>query len=90
MTSEKLMATIHSNIYIIINIVISILIEQGMINETCRHKRAPMSGNSKHGKNNLKIYDLILTNIFYVVDGWTDNIVFFCMSVNKSSYNLYI
>ena len=42
-----------------------------------------MPGNSKHSKNNLKIYVITLTN-FYVVDGRT--LLFFYMSVNKSSY----
>ena len=40
-------------------------------------------GNSKHSKNNLKIYVILFVNFF---SRWTDNIVFFYMSVNKSSY----
>ena len=39
--------------------------------ETRRHKRAPMSGNGNHSKNNLKIYVIIFVNFFYVVDGRT-------------------
>ena len=52
--------------------------------ETRRHKRAPMSGNSKHSKNNFKIYVIIFVNFFNVRDGRT--ILFSFMSVNKSSY----
>ena len=41
------------------------------IYETRRHKRASMSGNSKHSKNNLKIYVIIFANFLNVVDGRT-------------------
>ena len=32
--------------------------------ETRHHKTAPMSGNSKHSKNNLKIYEIIFVIFF--------------------------
>ena len=38
---------------------------------TRRHKRALMSGNRKHSKNNLKIYVIIFVNLYYVMDGRT-------------------
>ena len=50
-----------------------------------RHKRAPGRENSKHSKNNLKIYVIIFDN-FFRCGGWTVNMVLFYMSVNKSSY----
>ena len=34
-------------------------------------RRAPMSGNRKHSKNNLKIYVIIFAKYVYVVDLWT-------------------
>ena len=43
--------------------------------ETRRHKIEPISGNSKHSKNNLKMYVIIFTIFFNVVDGRT--ILFF-------------
>ena len=54
-----------------------------LINETCRHKRPRMSGNSKPSKNNEKIYVIIFVS-FSLCGGETDNI-FFLYSVNKSS-----
>ena len=44
---------------------------------TRRHKRAPMSENSKHSKNNLKIYVKIFGEKNYVVDVGT--ILFYFM-----------
>ena len=45
--------------------------KSSVLYETRRHKRAPMSGNSKHSKNNLKIYVIIFAKKMYVVDVWT-------------------
>ena len=39
--------------------------------ETRRHKTAPMSGNSKHSKNKLKIYVKNCAIFLYVVDART-------------------
>ena len=54
---------------------------------TRRHKRAPMSENSKHSKNNLKIYVKFLQK--KLCGGCRDNIVFLLCSGSKSSY-IYI
>ena len=43
-----------------------------------------MSGNSKHSKNNLKIYVIIFFREFYVVDGRT--IYFFIQLINHHTY----
>ena len=50
---------------------------------THHHKIAPMSGNRKHSKNNLKIYVIILGNLFM---WWMYGQYSFPLySVNKSS-----
>ena len=55
--------------------------ERHTVYETCRHKRAPMSGNSKHSISNLKIYVIIVAILFYVV-----HYCFLLYSVNKLLY----
>ena len=54
---------------------------------TRRHKRAPMSGNSKHSKNNLKIYVKNCVKYFFG-GGCRDNIVFFY--VQLINHHIYI
>ena len=54
-------------------------------NVTRRHKRAPMSGNSKHSKNNLKIYVIIFAMFLY--GRWTNTIIlFYIQLINHHTY----
>ena len=46
-----------------------------------------MSGNSKHSKNNFKIYVIIYVKKIYVVDGRTILFSFICQLIN---YHIHI
>ena len=59
------------------------------ITVTRRHKRAPMSGNSKHSKNNFKI-NVMIFGEKNLCGGCTDNIVFFYVQLINHHIYIYI